>query len=141
MKIRKFRGLSIRFDEGFVYGDVRFGKEKRSAHIYPTPGKTESIPVVRESVGLFTGYKDVNDAEVFEDDMVLYQRPYPMTTKSYGVIEQSESGSWVIRSNDNKITVLLGMFIKTVEVFGNVHEPHNLPSQKGLENGLRNKQD
>jgi hypothetical protein len=97
--------------------------------------------VVRESVGLFTGYKDVNDAEVFEDDMVSYQRPYPMTTKSYGVIEQSESGSWVIRSNDNKITVLLGMFIKTVEVFGNVHEPHKLPSQKELENGLRNKQD
>lgn len=120
MRKHKFRGLSIRFDEGWVTGDVLYGKDFRTAHIYKVPGSRISIPVVVESIGLSTKKHDNKGREIFNGDLVRFQVG---EFGGIGEVRQLPSGEWVLWKSEQK-HISLYLALGHVEVVGNVSERH-----------------
>lgn len=82
MREIKFRGISKLTNE-WVYGyyynmnTYKNNNELRHIIVYENEGpgnQNEHDPVVGETVGQYTGIKDVEDKKVYEGDIVKYKR-------------------------------------------------------------------
>lgn len=71
-----FRGKSIN-SHSWVFGDLEYNRKKRSAriHSYYDDGSYKGyLPVEEKTVGQFSGLYDMNWNEIYEDDIVEWEK-------------------------------------------------------------------
>ena len=118
-----FRGKII-FDGDWIYGGITWNPSKKEVFIHTEWDEGEVIP---ETVGQYTGLKDVHNTRVFEGDIVKVYDVYCNETVA-GVVEFCD-GSF--RIYDKDFTSYDRWMYGKVEVIGNVFDN----SLEELQNG------
>lgn len=133
MREIKFRGKRINNNEwvyGFFYEHYPplqcFGesKEKSQFFILKTafadwnmPREVESIDVIPETVGQYTGLKDKNEVEIYEGDVLKVIRTL------YIVTHNKYTGGYDLRMHNGVIaTITNEENCRLCEIIGNIHE-------------------
>jgi len=113
--IGKYRG--VRKDNGeWVYGDViHFPATTAIGHPDKDGVCWEEYDVIPETVGQFTGKKDIDGVEIWEGDKVEY---YIRKTRYVGQIAWGSIGFWLI----GEIDKLNWVEHWKIKVIGNIHE-------------------
>ena len=133
MREIKFRGKRIDTGE-WVYGDLIHRQIGGVTHsvirtIKDIVGLYELIEVIPETVGQYTGLKDMNGVEVYEGDIVAFEDSdggyeYQDLVINAGIVAYGELGFYFT----NRVAVEMDDFyIKDgrcddVEVIGNIHD-------------------
>lgn len=80
-----------------------------------------------ESIGEYTGYKDINDIEICEGDIVEkdFMEPWLDDSKLIGVVEMIE-GCWCVVNDKKKVAKNLWSETDVNRVIGNIYENKNL---------------
>lgn len=125
----KFRGKS-NHPESFSYGDFVFGSLITRGELAPLinvydENGSRDVRVDPETVGQFTGVKDINGREIYEGDIVRVRVTNDRFKKnprfSNGVVTFNKyNGGW---ANGCYYQFLPGR----MEVIGNIHDNPNLP--------------
>lgn len=128
MRQIKFRGLT----EGgtCVYGDLINYENGRKAIIgrqlsapgYLSVEGARISPVKAETIGQYTGLKDVNGVEIYEGDLV--KKDDDKFIKC-GVISFIH-GCWMVASKDGDRYFNLHWYLRQAEVIGNIHQNREL---------------
>ena len=128
MREIKFRGYDS-FNQKWVYG---YGLHQSifidgSSNAYVTAGTREVFIVDKESAGQYTGYKDINDVEIYEGDIVETTRTL---NHIVGVVTMIKS-CWYIQDGKDSYYRLIPRF-GTAEnkVIGNVFENKKLLEER-----------
>jgi hypothetical protein len=121
MRSTKFRGK--RKDNGeWVVGDVHWNKDCTQCHIHERGQRIKSYDVIPETVGEWTGRKDRNNKDIYEDDEVNFignkHRSYtcglPETCR---VVWSEEASGWMLVSEKHSF----GLYKMGIhEVIGNI---------------------
>lgn len=121
MREVKFRGYSID-DKCWITG---YGVEKitEDGFFIPTGCANDTYEVFKESIGEYTGEKDINGIEIYEGDIIE-------TTRALNHIIGAviyRKASWYIQSKEGYNVRLISIF-STAEnkIIGNVYENKNL---------------
>ena len=109
-----FRGKII-FDGDWIYGGITWNPSKKEVFIHTEWDEGEVIP---ETVGQYTGLKDVHNTRVFDGDIVKVYDVYCNETVA-GVVEFCD-GSF--RIYDKDFTSYDRWMYGKVEVIGNVFD-------------------
>jgi uncharacterized phage protein (TIGR01671 family) len=132
MRLIKFRGWSIETQQ-WVYGGIH--KVNRSVVILTGPNQVHFVET--SSIGQFIGHRDINNVEIYENDIVTYYamqgwkcadkdfRQYGTKVRPRQVVYKS--GQFIPRSSyckTNKGCCSWRHF--DVEVIGNIHENPDL---------------
>ena len=116
----KFRGESM--GSNWIYGLLTKKKIRNSGKISYAIAKDDcssgnTVPVVESSIGEFTGFKDIDDKEIYEGDIVQNE-VNPREIYQVAMVD----GSWSVL--DETIYSDLHWFLNNVpiEVIGNIHD-------------------
>lgn len=127
MREIKFRGKCIpEFPHPvakWVYGSFVSGKLILSPYKERNEKRNFWYEVDPETVGQFTGIKDISDADIYEGDIITFK---DIETDEYarGVVLQSVDGTW--RVVYEELSVPLWDVRKTALILGNIHDAPEL---------------
>lgn len=130
MKFRVWNKLAMKFTpEAFIamQGDGKFITWDVDMGAWDDPfsyNPDNSIIVIQR----YTGFKDANEREIYEGDIVDVRFPYPVTKlNGPATVHWSESGGyWMIRAGKSRLPALLHT-ASTIEVIGDIfQDPHLL---------------
>lgn len=150
-RIVKFRGLDKKTNE-FVYGDLINTPEKTKRIIWfelkgelplDVDYKSFNKLVKSNSVGQFTGLKDINGKEIYEGDILNIHIFTQELGSNLGVTEGEKEfkaeicyqslGLWLEGNKEEEsdyIVMFNGIHEESFEVIGNIHENPNLLEYK-----------
>lgn len=129
MREIKFRGKSLLFGK-WIYGDyidatalTSVGRKTGLSRIgYPIIGGYETISVIAETVGQFTGIKDGNGTEIFEGDIIEVTLRHNNTIVStYNAIVDQKEGAFGFK-NKQGFCPFYGQIHENYKVIGNIHD-------------------
>lgn len=128
-----FRGKSICSicNKEWVIGDYLAETPDHGPWILPI-GADEEVPIVKETVGQYTGILDKNGKRIFEGDIVKH---FDNSDLGYdiGTIEWDESGCRYRRTTDTaKYTNYCGVINACIyEIIGNIYDnPELIPQSR-----------
>ena len=127
MREIKFRGKTLSNDHKWLYGNLNLNDDGKAAIM--RIGDFWSLqPVNSDTVGQYTGKKDVNKKEIFEGDVVLFcdSRAH----ERIGVIKWHEKACcWIIDCGGEAGRVMLANYAYEImlayyacEIIGNVYD-------------------
>ena len=117
-----FRGKALFGDQKWCYGHHIKHEVLEGYSIYTVAGG--HTMVIPETVGQYTGLKDVNGVKIFEGDTVKIFDHYNeiWTTDSAEVVfSYNYAGGWVV-TKDYKTFLNIGTRTKHIKIIGNIHE-------------------
>ena len=122
MREIKFRGKSTVFGKGWRYGYLTVavgGKGKWFKITNPNAPNCYDPEVDPETVGEFTGFKDIDDKEIFEGD-IIQNDEHP---EEVGKII-NENGCWLVDWVDDDTKPCLGWLLDNTpqKVIGNIFD-------------------
>ena len=116
-----FRAKSINTNEWVKSLTIAKGTIKRKCNnFYFELEEDKWIGVISETIGQFTGLKDKNEKDIFEDDICIV--PYLKNEKTIGVIE-FKNGAFIFQSKEDPSLQVVGWSLinqKQIEVIGNI---------------------
>ena len=128
MRMIKFRGKSILTDEWF-YGDlVHSADKKRTAILLNDKDSYDVCEVNPETVGQFTGLYDCNGKEIFEGDILKWEKDGLMYVVRfwqgmfYASIEECNEGIF----GGFPLHALTEYDDRKCEIVGNIYDNHEL---------------
>ena len=86
---------------------------------------TETVEVIRETVGQFTGLTDKNGKKIFEGDIVKFHtETYTQEYDTIGVIEYFNGAFGIAYGNGKHLLEFnsMSMYVRWYEVIGNIHD-------------------
>lgn len=122
MRKIKFRGKN---SEGkWIYGDLANTDNRLYIFNKDSFDSCDRYEVDPETVGQFTGLKDLNEKKIYENDFVEFTTfDYNSTEKQRKGIVGFEGGCFVINTNDDTMYILLQFDTEcSVEVLGNIFD-------------------
>lgn len=97
----------------------------------------ETVDVIPETVGQFTGLTDKNGTKIFEGDIVTYDKEYGGKTREKGTVYWCDGAFWVENVQNKEGYGLLGALVNyQLEIIGNIHDN---PELLEVNNELQNK--
>ena len=148
MREIKFRGK--RKDNGeWVYGYYYYNKQQNSHYIINCQADLDVVgllnyeiigniyEVIPETVGQYTGLKNRNNKEIYEGDIILYMTPFLYDNDE--LIEETEIVEFVDGAFDPVFLMERDLhdlddkplFIKNVEIIGNIYDNPDLMGKEG----------
>lgn len=127
----KFRGLSElsgKWYEGDFITDVReFNRTCEKAYILPHWDKLNCpIQVLPDSVAQYTGLKDKNGHEIYENDIVnVREGGHPFVNDWKGIVKMID-GCYLIENFEGTNGEFLYDEIREIEIIGNIYENKEL---------------
>lgn len=109
----------------WVYGGIFPQNEDGDfAIIYQIEPQIEKFVVYAETVGQYTGKDDMNNIQIFEDDIVLLQS-HNQSVRKGTVIWNSQDMAFQIKVDEDGRTEYLSMSdadVESIEVVSNIHD-------------------
>lgn len=150
MRTIKFRGKRVNRNGEWAYGDLRQLEDR--CLILPTCADAykagiDADLVQEETIGQFTGLKDINDKEIYEGDVVDWNFTYQSLGENFGVefrdtivrgIVKWHQGGFILEvvNNDFENAGFYGISAlntdteSDVEIIGNIHDNIELLTKK-----------
>ena len=132
MREIKFRGKSM--GNHWVYGLLTTKKIRNSSRIdfaiaTEDYSLANTIPINENTIGQFTGFKDIDDKKIFEGDILQTD------SGRIGIVYIARSGIWACEFQDEtrieKIKVVELLELADCKIIGNIHDnPELLGSDK-----------
>lgn len=114
----KFSGKRINNNE-WVFGDLyHYDNCLDGWLIYPKGIDRKSVRVIPETVGQYTGVKDVNGIEIYEDDLIEDIE----TLLVFKVVWNKDFCGWWCSNENKTIEKSLNTVVKRCKIIGNIHE-------------------
>ena len=84
-----------------------------------------TVPIHKETIGQFTGFRDIDDEKIFEDDFIQNVN-FP---ELIYVVKMLDDGTWsgVLIDNEDEDSLLSWLLaIAPFKIIGNIHDNHEL---------------
>ena len=121
-RLIKFRGQGLEYVE-WIFGGIAHDREAIINEDYL------AIPVDRNTVGEFTGFKDIKNHEIFEDDFVQ-NTEYPEDV----YLVERRRGGWYVNDDGEYVDLCWVLEHAPFKVIGNIHDNPELLKEGMMKN-------